>query len=172
MKRFVIYLFACSVLVAALLACGEASSNSGTAVSTSQETPASAPVKHFAVGQGVKIGNTYEVTINSVKTSPGDDISQPKSGNQYLLVDASIKNISSKEQDVSSIIMWHLQDATGLTYHETFTDLGQAPDGKVEPGSPIRGTLSYEVPTTVKKFSLSFQADFTASGQTIWDLSV
>src|SRR6266487_3066560 len=148
MKRFVIYLFACSVLVAALLACGEASSNSGTAVSTSQETPASAPVKHFAVGQGVK------------------------SGNQYLLVDASIKNISAKEQDVSSIIMWHLQDATGLTYHETFTDLGQAPDGKVEPGSPIRGTLSYEVPTTLKKFSLSFQADFTASGQTIWDLSV
>jgi hypothetical protein len=44
------------------------------------------------------------------------------------------------------------------------------PDGKVEAAAPLRGQLVYEVPTSIKDYTLSFQADFTSSGQTIWDI--
>ena len=44
------------------------------------------------------------------------------------------------------------------------------PDGKVEAGAPLRGQLVYEIPTSMKDYTLSFQADITSSGQTIWDI--
>jgi Domain of unknown function (DUF4352) len=146
-----------------------------TAVATTSTGKTPAPSsQHFAVGQVVKVGDTWDVTVNSVKTSQGDQISVPKSGHTYLVIDLTMKNISAQEQNVSSLISFNLLDSTGQKYTETITTMSDIhpPDGKVEAGSPLRGQLVYDVPTSTKDYTLSFQADILSSGQTIWDIHV
>lgn len=125
------------VLAAAVfLACGSGSANAG---STTTGDTSSSGAKHFKVGDQVKVGDTYVVTVNSVKTSKGDDISTPKSGNTFLIVDVSIKNVSSKEQDLSSILQFTLKDSSGQKYDETIITGATPPDGELAAGDVVKG---------------------------------
>lgn len=177
MKKPLLILACCGLLLAALLACGGSDANTGTATNTTstpvEKTPTPAPAKHFKINQAVTVGDVWKITINSVKTDMGTEFLKPKDGNVYLLIDVSLNNVSNKEQDASSGLMWHLRDLTGKEYNQTYASSDNtAPDGKVEAGSPLRGILSYEVPQDQKKFTLSFEANFLDAGQTIWDLSL
>jgi hypothetical protein len=159
----------------AFVACGgSSSSNTGTAVTpTSTSAASTAPsTQHFKVGQTVKVGDTWEVTINSAKTSEGEQFLTPPAGHHYLIVDVTLKNISSQEQNVSSALNFTLQDSTGQKYTETILPGKTPPDGKVEANSPLRGQLSYEVPTDQKAFTLAFEANIISGGQTNWDIHV
>lgn len=162
------------VLASALIiACGGgASANSGISTSGSPSGQGNTGSQHFKVGAQVKVGSTYVVTVNSVKTNAGTDIDQPKSGNTYLVVDVTLKNVSSQEQNLSSLLQFTLKDATGQKYDETITSFATPPDGKVEAGDQVRGQLVYEVPKSQHSFTLAFQADITSDGETIWDMSV
>jgi len=156
-------------LALVMLACG-GGGNSGSADNGSSSPAASS--QHFKVGQQVKVGDTFDVTVNSVTKNAGSDLDQPGSGNVYLIVDVTLKNISSAEQDVSSLVQFTLQDATGQKYDETITTFTTPPDGKVEAGALLRGKIAYPVPSAQHKFTLAFEADITSTGQTTWDLSI
>ncbi len=177
-KRFLIIGFALVLLVGSLLACGESSTNTGTATNTSSpsgSTPTSAPAQqHFKVGQTVKVGDMWQITVDSAKTSTGSEFNKPQqSGDVFLVIVVTMKNLSSQEQDVSSLAQWTLQDATGQKYDGTLdTDAGASLDGKVEAGSLLKGSLAYEVPKTMKSYTLAFEADLASAGETIWDISV
>jgi hypothetical protein len=173
MKRFIPFIALC-IVVGALIACG-GSDNTGTKAGTNEgaSTKAAAPAQHFKVGDPVKVGNDWSVTVNSVKADTGGQYSSLKSGDVYLLVDVSMTNISNQEQTTSSIIDWTLKGTDGQKYDSSFfSGAPSAPDGKIEAGSPAKGTLSYEVPSSVKSFQLSFAPSILSGGQTIWDLSV
>jgi hypothetical protein len=150
-------------------------SNTGSTTTKSQSTTAAtkapAAPTHFKVGQVVKVGDTWEVTVNSVKTNPGGQYDQVKG--VYLLLDVTAKNVSGKEQNISSILNFKLTDSTGVAYTETISMLGlpNPPDGKVEAGAPSRGTFTFDVPKDMKSFTFAFTPDFLADGQTIWDLT-
>ena len=172
MKRFIPVFILCIIGVC-LAACGESNTGIKTNGSTASTPTAAAPAQHFKVSDTVKVGNTWQVVVNSVKTDPGDQYSSLKQGDVYLLVDVTITNISNKEQTTSSIGDWKLTDASGQAYSATFfSGAPSAPDGKVESGSPAKGTLTYEVPSSVKEFRLAFAPSMFSSGQTIWDLTV
>ncbi len=177
-KRTWVLLFAVLALIGSLLACGESSpANTGTSVnssSSSGSTPTGAPAQHFKVGQTVKVGDTWQITVDSAKTSTGSEFNKPqKSGDVFLVIIVTMKNLSSQEQTVSSLAQWTLQDSTGQKYDGTIdTDAGASLDGKVEAGSLLKGSLAYEVPASMKSFTLAFEADLTAAGETIWDISV
>lgn len=152
-------------------------SNTGTTASTSGSSAASSantqPAQHFKVGDTVKVGDTWQAVVNSVKTDAGGQFSALKSGDTYLVVDISLTNLSSSEQNVSSILFFTLQDTTGQKYDETVdTNASATLDGKVEAGQPLRGSLAYEVPSSIHSFTLNFSPNIVGSGQTIWDLSV
>jgi hypothetical protein len=154
-----------------ILACGSASANTGTTTGGSSNSNNSSS-KHFKVGDQVKVGDSFVVTVNSVKTSNGDEISQPKAGNTFLVVDVSVKNVSSKEQNISSLLQFTLKDATGQKYDQTFISGATSPDGKVEAGDVIKGQIPYETPKSQHNYTLAFEADIISSGQTIWDLHI
>ena len=120
----------------------------------------------------MKVGDTFVVTVNSVKTSKGDQFIKPKSGNTFLVVDVTIKNASKAEQNVSSLLSFEMKDGTGQKYTETILSDLTPPDGKIEAGGLLKGQMPYEVPSSQHDFTFSFQADITSSGQTIWDLRV
>ncbi len=141
-----------------------------TTIAQSQPTTASTNNQHFKVGQVVKVNDTWEVTINSVKTANGGDFSTPTAGDNYFIVDVTLKNLSGQEQNVSSALNFSLQDATGQKYTETILIGETPPDGKVEASSLLRGQLTYEVPTSQTSFTFNFEPDIVAGNQTVWDL--
>lgn len=173
-KQFRIFIPVVVLALTALfvLACGSASDVTNSSSVATGTVAAPKPQAHFKVGDQVKVGTTWLITVNSAKTNTGDDFSQPKQGNIYVVVDVTMKNLSSQEQDVSSLGQFTFKDATGQQYNETITDIGQAPDGKVAAGDLLRGQLVYEVPTAQHQFTLAFANDILSSGQTIWDISI
>jgi hypothetical protein len=55
------------------------------------------------------------------------------------------------------VVQFTLTDATGQKYNNSYDDeAGATLDGKVEPGSPLKGSLVYEVPAGVHDFRLAF----------------
>lgn len=162
------------ILALVIMACG-GSDNSGTSVGSSNgttSTGSSSGSKHFKVGDQVKVGDTYVVTVNSFKTNPGDEFSKPKAGNVFVVVDVSLKNVSSQEQDVSSILQFTIKDSTGQKYDETIISGVTSPDGKLAAGDTVKGQLAYEVPSSQHNFTFAFEADIISSGQTFWDLHI
>lgn len=175
----VIVLACCACVGFAALANRGSNSNLGslatgdqsTVTATTNATATSAPTsQHFKVGDHVTVGDTYMVTVNSVKASQGDDFIKPDAGNTFLVVDVTIKNTSSEEQDLSSLLQFSLKDSTGQKYTETITASGTPPDGKLAAGDQVKGQITYEVPKSQHDFTLAFEADFLSSGQTFWDL--
>lgn len=159
-------------LAVVIMACGSTSANTGSNASGSSSTSTST-AKHFKVGDQVKVGSTWVVTINSVTTHGATDIDQPKSGDTYLVVDATFKNVSSSEQTLSTLIQMSVKDSTGQKYDNTITSFAsQPPDGKVEAGDVVRGQDVYEVPASQKSFTLSFESDVLSSGEVVWDINV
>jgi hypothetical protein len=162
------------ILVAALLilACGGSSAaNSGTVVTGTVPLPSVTSLPRFKVGEQVKVGSTWVVTVTGVTTSDGDFISRPADGTTYLVIAVSLRNISSQEQAVSSFLQFSLKDQTGQQYSEAIVDFARAPNGKVEAADLIRGNMVYQVPTSLHRFTFAFQADITRPGQTLWDIA-
>lgn len=158
------------VLALVVMACGSSSANTGTSVTGTNTV--SNTSKHFKVGDQVKVGDIYIATINSFKTNPGDSFSKPKSGNQFVVVDVTLKNVSNKEQNVSSLLQFTLKDSTGQKYTETIISNVTPPDGKLAAGDIIKGQMAYEVPSAQHDFTFAFEADIISSGQTLWDLHI
>lgn len=157
---------------AVIMACGSTTDNTGS-LTTGSNSASTSTAKHFKVGQQVKVGNSWIVTINSAKTHAATDIDQPKAGDTYLVIDATFKNVSSAEQNLSTLLQVTLKDATGQSYDETITTFAnQPPDGKIAAGSVSRGQMVYEVPTSQKSYTLAFESDIVSSGQVIWDISI
>lgn len=145
--------------------------NSATSDAKSTAVPTS---KHYKQTDAVQVGNTFDVEIVSVKASTEGQIFQPqKVGDVFLVFVIKVKNISSQEQAVSSLLSFTLQDTNGQKYTETINpDAGATIDGKVEPGSLLQGSITYEVPSSIKNFTLAFQASLVDTGQVIWDINV
>ena len=177
----VLVLFACVGL--SVLASHMSSPNTSTTTntsslnnnSTSETTSTTVPTnKHYNQTDAVQVGNIYDIKIVSVKTSTGSQLFQPqKAGDVFLVFVIKVKNISSQEQAVSSLLSFTLQDTNGQKYNETIDpDAGATLDGKIEPGSLLQGSIVYEVPSSVKNFTLAFQASILDTGQVIWNINV
>jgi len=159
------------VLTAAgILACGEAATTA-TTVNGTVTAPASTPVTHFKVGQQVKVGDTWVITVNSVKTANQglNEFDTPKAGNIFLVIDVIQKNISSQQQTANATFDWTLRDSTGQSYDQALASNG--PDGNVETNAQVRGKFYYEVPKAEKAFTLAFSPGL-GDNQVIWDLAV
>ncbi|GHO53230.1 DUF4352 domain-containing protein [Ktedonobacter robiniae] len=174
MKKTLVFLAGLFIILGTLLACGGSSDNTGTSTSSSTTSQTSQQVKHFKVGETVKVGDTWEVVVSSAKTSDGDDYTKHDVGNTFLIVNVTVKNISNKEQDISSLLNFKLKDKDGTEGKDAFLTTGvtPAPNGKVAASDQSKGDLTYQVSASQKSFTLAFEADLLSSGQTVWDLSV
>ncbi len=172
MKRLIAF----ALLVLTLAACGSSATNIGTAVtpqpttSVTQATDTStASPTHFKVGQTVKVGNTWQLTIRKVQNDGSATYLEP--GQVFLIVQVKAVNISSTEQDMSSLLSWTLRDAEGNTYKVGYDiNATHSLDGKVEAGQPLQGSLTFIVDAKVHQYQLFFENNFLVQGQTIWDI--
>jgi Domain of unknown function (DUF4352) len=125
-----------------------------------------------AIGKPVVVDSTWTVTVNGVKTSPGDRFSTPQAGDVYLVVDVTVKNTSPHHQDMLSGNQIVLKDSAGQQYMEAITDFATPPDGTIRSGGFQRGQLAYEIPATMHGFFYFFQADVNGADLTEWALHV
>jgi Domain of unknown function (DUF4352) len=141
-----------------------------TTQATSQPTsqPTSAVSK---IDASIK-ADTWIVTLNTVKSNGGDGQNNvPKTGNVYMVVNMTLKNIASSAQTASSLAMFTLRDTQGNTYHEDIA-AGNGTEGTVAPGQLVRGDIFYEVSKSVHRFILQFQPSPGSSSLVRWDVSV
>ncbi len=180
-KRLMMFFGVVCLVPLFIAACGGTTSGNGGISNTAPTATAAAPTTvaatplpgHNGVGDQVKVGTTWVVTVNSVKTSKGGSFSTPGAGNTYLVVDVTVMNVSSTKQPVSSLLSFTLKDTAGKEYDESIApDVGTPPDGDVEANNQLKGQLVYEVPTDQKQFNLTFISDLLGTDQAIWDLSI
>ncbi|GER86983.1 hypothetical protein KDW_11450 [Dictyobacter vulcani] len=149
------------------------SSDKTNATPAPTDKPATDASGHNKVGTEVKVNDKWTAKVIDVKSSTGNDIIKPKSGNVYLIVHVSVKNTSAETQNVSSLLSFKLQDKDGQTYNETiYPDAGATPDGKVAPNSPLAGFIAYEVPAAQHNYTLQFTPDIVGNDQATWDLAI
>ena len=173
MKRVV-----CIILFLALagIACGEAA-QAPTQITTTPTTqaatakPTQAPAMP-AIGKPWKVDDTWTVTVNSAKTNHGDSFIAPAAGHIFVVVDVTLKNTSTNNQAVSSLIMFSLKDATGQAYDPAFLSGTKAPDGTVRAGSLLRGQLAYDVPIAQHTFTFDFQPGLSSSELVEWTVKI
>ena len=173
----VLVLVICGVLAvlgkfAATATQGSISNVAATVQSAAQSnaTPSSISA-HHKIGETVSVDNIWQVTVTKVSTSQGTALSTPQAGNTLLQVEVTMKNISGQQQTASSLIQYSLRDASGQKYTEDLLTGKVGPEGAVAAGDPLKGTITYEVPKSMKSFMLDFTANFTGQ-QVSWDLTV
>jgi len=125
-------------------------------------------VQRFAVGDTVALGD-WEVTVNSVVdpwVSP-EEFDTPPAG-RYLEVDVTVTNNSASPETVSSLLCFEVRDADGRSVsQELLVGGGTSPDGEVDPGGRLTGSLYYDVPEGVDDLELRFSCDLLASGSAV-----
>jgi hypothetical protein len=143
-----------------------------------QPTPTPTP-GHHQVGSTdtAQIGNHWKITVLSRRTSPGSGIVFPSSkDDQFLVISVKMVNISNETEEALGMSAFRLRDPDGteMSMAAFFVDDKQkpAPSGSVEAGQPVSGDLVYEVPKSVKKFTLLFDQYSYDTGPAIWDIIV
>lgn len=155
------------VLLLSCVICGAftlgSSSNTNKSALSTQDNSVSTNT-HYHTGDVVAVGNIWQVTVTHINADATD---------RYILVAVTLKNTSSQEQRVSSLLDFNLRSTDGQKYDEIITSDVTAPDGKVEAGEVMKGTLTFSEPLmNQRNFIFSFEDNVFESGQVEWDLSL
>jgi len=148
--------------------------NSATQSSQPTTLPTNSASGNHKVGDKVSLDG-YTIVVNSVKTTPGGQYDTPQhAGDIYLEIDVSITNQTGKAQSFDSMESFTLKDSTGQQYDQTILlDAPSSPDGTIQNGGTLRGTMPYEIAPSMKSFELDFSPDpFENTDQATWNLSV
>ena len=128
--------------------------------------------KIFKIGDVIQLKD-FKVTVNGIRTATQDKdgIIKAESGNEFLLVDCTIENISKENQSVSSMLMFKVVDKDGRNYQqEIFTDAKGQLDGDIAPTRKITGEYVVQVPKDKKGLELEFDSSLFLGGQVIVEL--
>ncbi len=171
----VVVIALCGIIGAAAMSGASKNTTSTTntnnfSTGSSSSTSSNSTAANHKPSELVNVDDTWDVTVNKVSTSAGDgQMNVPKAGNIFLLIDVTERNISSDQQNASGLVQYTLRGTDGTKYDQRIT-LGTDPGGAVSVGQTIKGKLAYEIPKSVKQFTLAFQSDL-GSTQVLWDIN-
>lgn len=118
----------------------------------------------FSVGDTVALGD-WQVTVNSAVDPWVSPNEFDNATGRFVEVDVTVVNNSDSPAVVSSLLCFELRDASGRSANSALVVGGQsAPDGEVDPGGVLTGTLYYDVATDASGLSLRFKCDLLSSG--------
>ena len=112
----------------------------------------------FNIGDTIEL-DKFKITVNEVKTTNGSDFIKPQEGNEFLYVDATVENISDKEQTVSSVLMFKVVDKDGRAMKQTIVENANGQlDGTIGPGRKMTGEYVVEAPKDATGLELQFDS--------------
>ena len=149
-------IFVVIVLVSAIAGSGKQSKKQDTSIesigSTEKEpqAPKKGPIVR-GIGETVPCGEGLELIVHKAyRGTSKNPFSQPKPGNYHLVVELEFRNTGSKAESISTILQMSLKDESGQEYEPALApDLYTFPEGSMTPGEKARGTVPFEVPTSI-----------------------
>lgn len=136
-----------------------------------QSTPSSSG--EHKIGDVVTLDG-WQLVVNGAKISHGGEFDTPQhAGDVFLEIDVSVTNQTGQNQRFTGFIDFDLKDSTGQKYDQAFvSDAPSPPDGNVQNGGKLRGTLAYEVTPTVKSFEFDFSPSLGTTDIATWNITV
>lgn len=138
------------------------------AANTTAKADTNAP-KIFKIGDVIQLNN-FKITVNGIRTLTQDKSGFMKAdkGNEFLLINCTIENISKEEQTISSMLMFKVVDKDGMSYNqELFTDANGQLDGTIGATRKIKGEYVVQVPKGKTGLELEFDSSLFTGGQII-----
>ncbi|EGT4139178.1 DUF4352 domain-containing protein [Clostridium perfringens] len=111
----------------------------------------------YNIGDTVKIKD-QSLIVNSVKTSMGEGNDKPKEGNEFLILNLTLKNNGDSELNYNPY-SFQIENAKGEIKDRTFTaiDGKEALDkGILAPGEEVTGTIVVQEPIGAKDLKLNY----------------
>jgi len=154
---------------------GTVNTVSSPITSSSGNTPSSSQIG--TVGQTITVDNVA-TTLVSVKTLAADEFTQPKPGNEFIVVHVKIVNNSTIEQDYN-VFNFHVRSGSGNITDEEFvtpqsyTANNELNSGKLSPGGSVEGDIIFQVPKNDHNAQLTWQPNyFGNAGDNAWNLGL
>jgi Domain of unknown function (DUF4352) len=155
------------------------STSSNTTSSSSNTTSTSNNTSSPVVG---KVGQTITVdsvgcTLVSVTVIAGDEFTQPKPGNEFIVVHVKIHNSNSQQTDYNEFD-FHAKSGSGnITDFEiapsTYTANNELNSGQLDPGGTVEADIIFQVPAGDHKAELTWQPNFFGNTtQNAWNLGL
>ncbi len=114
-------------------------------------------VVQVAVGQAGKTGD-LSIKVNSWQPSPGDQLSTPSPGNQFIVVDLEVTNTGTTSKSVSTLAEMSIRTPNGFKYTlAPYFPEPKYPDGDVLAGQTARGNVVFEVPGNIAAMNFVFE---------------
>lgn len=115
----------------------------------------------FTVGDTVE-HDDYGLTVESVEFSSGDEIDNPDSGNEYVIVEVTIDNDG---EDTISYNPYHfsIQNSDGNITDQSFSTIDSdtsLSSGDLAPDGTVSGTIVFEAPEDDPELTLIFEPSF------------
>lgn len=119
--------------------------------------------KLFSVGESIKLGD-YIVTVNKVENPyvEKNEFSQPEKDNKFMAVEVSYQNNTTDKTISYNALDWKLFDGDGYNYDSSW-NATKKPDlssGDINPGSKVKGWITFEVPEKATDFKIQFTPSF------------
>jgi hypothetical protein len=149
-------------------------SSSSNTNSTSNST--SAPVVG-KVGQTITV-DSVACTLVSVKILAPDQFTQPKPGDEFIVMHVKLKNNNSQQTDYNPFDFHTKSGAGNVTDEEfappsTYTANNQLNSGQLDPGGTVEGDIIFQVPVGDHKAELTWQPSiFGNTTQNVWNLGL
>jgi Domain of unknown function (DUF4352) len=167
------------VLSSARTTINSVSTTVASTVTTIAETPTTQgqPASQVSQVGGTITVNDVAVTLTSVKKLAGDQFTQPKPGNEFIVVHVKIVNNSTNEVDYNPFDFHARSGAGNITDEEvapsTYTANNELSSGKLSAGGTVEGDIIFQVPKNDHKAQLTWQPNFLGNaGDNAWNLGL
>lgn len=128
-------------------------------------------IKAFKIGDIVQLKD-YKITVNKVRISNGGNYDKPELGNQFLYIDCTIENTSGKNETVSSVMMFKVEDKEGEVYDQAIAAASNGQlDGDLLAGKKLSGEYVVEVPKGKKGLIFVFESSLYGGEKATIDLN-
>lgn len=152
------------IVVAGIAGGGDSSDNGNTPTTTSNEETTNKKVEDvkefYLVGEEVKLGNNVLI-VNSVEKSNGSEWDKPKDGNEFVIVNVTIKNGGSSEISYNPFD-FKMQNSKGQITDQAFTTIDtdtSLSSGNLATGGEVSGTIAFEQPVGDEALVLKYKAN-------------
>ena len=114
----------------------------------------------YSVGEEVKLKDNILI-VNSVEKSSGSEWDKPKEGNEFVIVNVTIKNGGSSEITYNPFD-FEMQNSNGQITSQAFTTINSdtsLSSGSLAAGGQVNGTIAFEQPVGDSGLVLKYKAN-------------
>ena len=125
----------------------------------------------FGPGETIETKKVKAI-ITDIEKPKGNDFNKPADGNEFVLLNLMVENVSDREVNISSMLSFDAyvdDNAMNESFSAQIAKEGsKTVDGTIAAGKKITGALGYEVPKDWEQIEIHFSPDAFGSTTIKW----